>query len=98
MSQQKTKMIGRLTEDQHYRLTPIGREMHEYWMKYRKKMYKELADSGELYRYLKEESDRLSEMIIELMQNGLYEWEAKEIVREEIYDRDENGTIIEDDN
>ena len=79
------KPYGRITTEQYYSLTPIGKELHDYWMNFKPKMYKELADSGKLWPLIKSEGDRLNEMVIELTpQIGLAG--AKEMARAEIYD------------
>ena len=75
-----------ITKEQYRSLSPIGREIHEYWRKWKPEMYKELNEDGSLWEVLKSEDERLNEMIIELMQNGLAEDQAKEIARAEIYE------------
>ena len=42
------KPYGRITVEQYSLLTPMGRELHDYWRKFKKKMYKEMADEGTL--------------------------------------------------
>ena len=75
----------RLTDEQYNRLNPMAMELHEYWRKFKPKMYKELADSGKLWPLIKSEGDRLNEMVIELTpQIGLAG--AKEMARAEMYD------------
>jgi hypothetical protein len=80
-----------ITEAQYSSLTPIGREIHEYWMKFKPKMYKEMHSAGTLWETLSSEDKRLFEMICDLMQNGLAEDQAKEIARAEIYDETEEA-------
>lgn len=75
-----------ITEKQYSSLTPIGREIHEYWMKWKPEMYQEMHRDGYLWETLSSMDKRLFEMICELMQNGLAEDQAKEIARAEIYD------------
>ena len=77
------KMIGRLTEEQYDSLPGMGREIHSYWRNYKKKLYKDMADSGELYPYLMKEGERLEEMVISLMQNGMDQAGALEVARAE---------------
>ena len=84
-----SKML--ITEEQYSSLTPIGREIHEYWMKWKPKMYEEMHREGTLWEILSSEDNRLFEMICELMQNGLAEDQAKEIARSEIYDGTEEA-------
>ena len=42
------KPYGRITVEQYQHLTPMGKELHDYWRKFKKKMYKEMARS-EIY-------------------------------------------------
>lgn len=75
----------RITKEQYWNLNPMAKELHDYWMKFKPKMYKELADSGELLPLILMEGERLDEMVIELTpQIGLAG--AKEVARAEIYD------------
>ena len=74
-----------ITEAQYSSLSPIGREIHEYWMKWKPEMYQELKTQGTLWETLESEDNRLFEMIISLMQNGMSEDMAKEVARAEIY-------------
>lgn len=62
-----------------------GKELHDYLQDYKKKTYKEWTSSEELYRYLMSEGQRLEEMAVELIQDGLAEDQMREIVRAEIY-------------
>ena len=63
----------------------MGRELHDYWKKWKPELYKELEQNGTLWPILQSEGYRLDEMIIDLMQQGLSEDMAKEIARAEIY-------------
>ena len=75
----------RITKEQYWNLNPMAKELHDYWMKFKPKMYKELADSKELLPLILREGERLDEMVIELTpQIGLAG--AKEVARAEIYD------------
>ena len=79
-----SKML--ITMEQYDSLTPIGREIHRYWKDFKPKMYREMYANGTLWEILSSEDKRLFEMIIDLMQQGLAEDQAKEIARSEIYD------------
>ena len=80
-----SKML--ITEAQYSSLTPIGREIHEYWMKFKPKMYKEMHREGTLWETLSNEDKRLDEMMCDLVSvNRIAEDQAREIVRAEIYD------------
>lgn len=78
-------MVGRLTLEQYQSLPEWGKELHDYLQDYKKKTYKEWTSSEELYRYLMSEGQRLEEMAVELIQDGLAEDQMREIVRAEIY-------------
>ena len=81
----QSKMVGRLTLEQYQSLPEWGKELHDYLQDYKKKTYKEWTSSEELYRYLMSEGQRLEEMAVELIQDGLAEDQMREIVRAEIY-------------
>ncbi len=79
------KPYGRITVEQYSLLTPMGKELHDYWRKFKKKMYKEMADEGTLLPLLISEGERLSDLVTELTpQIGLAG--AEEMARSEIYD------------
>lgn len=74
-----------ITEDQYWSLTPMGRELHDYWMNHKTQMYQELHKSGTLWELLDSENHRLDEMVIDLMPElGIAG--AMEVARAEIYD------------
>ena len=75
-----------ITMEQYHSLSPMGVELHRYWMNFKPEMYKEMAQAGTLWEVLQSEDNRLFEMVCELMQNGLAEDQAKEVARAEIYD------------
>ena len=74
-----------ITEAQYSSLSPMGMELHEYWMKWKPEMYKEMKAQGTLWQTLESEDNRLHEMVIDLMHSGLAEDQAKEVARAEIY-------------
>ena len=76
-----------ITMDQYRSLNPIGKEIHDYWMKWKPKMYRELNEMGRLWAVLSSENNRLNEMMIELVvEQRLAEDQAREIIRAEIYE------------
>ena len=75
-----------ITKEQYYSLTVIGKEIHDYWMNHKPKMYEEMNREGTLWETLKSEDERLFEMAWELTQQGYRQDEMMEIVRAEIYD------------
>ena len=74
-----------ITEDQYWSLTPMGRELHDYWMNHKTAMYQDLHRSGKLWEMLDSENHRLDEMVIDLIHSGLAVDQAKEVARAEIY-------------
>ena len=74
-----------ITQSQYNSLSPMGVELHRYWMNFQPKMYQEMAESGTLWPTLESEDKRLDEMVIDLIHSGLAEDQAKEIARAEIY-------------
>ena len=78
-----SKML--ITKEQYSRLSPMGVELHQYWMNFKPKMYKEMAAAGTLWEVLHSEDQRLDEMVIDLIHSGLAEDQAKEVARAEIY-------------
>ena len=80
-----SKML--ITQAQHSSLTPIGREIHEYWMKWKPEMYKEMHREGTLWETLSSEDKRLDDMMCAMVaEQGLAVDMAMEIIRAEIYD------------
>ena len=75
----------RITEQQYSSLSPMGVELHRYWMNFQPKMYQEMAEAGTLWSTLESEDNRLYEMVIDLIHKGLAEDQAKEVARAEIY-------------
>lgn len=74
-----------ITEQQYSSLSPMGVELHQYWMNFKPEMYQEMAEAGTLWPTLESEDNRLFDMVIDLMHNGLAEDQAKEVARAEIY-------------
>ena len=75
-----------ITQEQHNRLSPMGVELHRYWMNFKPEMYQEMAETGTLWPTLESEDNRLNDLVIDLMHNGLAEDQAKEVARAEIYE------------
>ena len=75
-----------ITKEQYSNLSPMGVELHQYWMNFKPKMYQEMAAAGTLWETLLSEDRRLDEMVIELIHNGLAVDQAVEVARAEIYD------------
>ena len=78
-----SKML--ITRAQYGSLSPMGRELHDYWMKWKPEMYQEMKAQGTLWEVLQSEDRRLDEMVIDLIHRGLAEDQAKEVARAEIY-------------
>lgn len=78
-----SKML--ITKQQYSSLSPMGVELHRYWMNFKPEMYQEMAAAGTLWEILQSEDRRLDEMVIDLIHSGLSEDMAKEVARAEIY-------------
>ena len=74
-----------ITKAQYNSLSPMGLELHRYWMNEKPEMYQEMASTGTLWPTLQSEDNRLDEMVIDLIHSGLAEDQAKEVARAEIY-------------
>ena len=82
-----------LTKEQYYGspkepgvgLTYPGRVLADYWTKYLPKMCQKMKDEGTLFQTLDEEGIRLSDLQCDLMQQGMSEDMAWEVVKEQIY-------------
>ena len=79
-----SKML--ITDAQYNSLSVIGKKIHSYWKDFKPKMYQEMHKEGTLWETLSSEDSRLFEMMCDLMQQGLAEDQAWEIVKAEIYD------------
>ena len=76
-----------ITKEQYSSLSFIGKEMHDYWMKWKPEMYREMAAAGTLWEVLQSEDQRLYEMGADLVSvQGMAPDMAMEVVRAEIYD------------
>ena len=75
-----------LTRKQYLSLSAEGQNLHDYWMQWNPKLYREAAKDGSLYRLLltkgQEMQDEMDELIL---RQKMQENEAREIVWEEIY-------------
>lgn len=75
-----------ITQEQYSSLSPMGVELHRYWMNFKPEMYKEMAAAGTLWPTLESEDNRLYEMVANLITvQGMSEDMAKEVARAEIY-------------
>ena len=81
-----------ITKEQYHSMSPMGVELHDYWMKWKPEMYKEMAEAGTLWKVLQSEDNRLFDMVCQMMQDGMSEDMAKEVARAEIYDPTEDET------
>ena len=76
-----------ITKDQYYSLTVIGKEIHDYWMKSKPEMYREMYEQGTLWETLSREDKRLDDLACDLIAvQGMSVDMAMEVVRAQIYD------------
>ena len=83
MNAPRKPRVKPLPWEQRRTLTVMGTELYEYLLNNRKDQYREMQKDGSLLPYLRSEGERLDEMVIELMQNGMDEAGAKEVARAE---------------
>ena len=75
-----------LTPQEYSSLTPQGAMLARYWTQWLPKMCREMKDNGTLYQTLKEEGNRLADLMQDLIQKNNYpEDGALEIIKEQIY-------------
>ena len=74
-----------LTKDEYWSLTYPGRVTADYWTEHLPKMCRQMKTQGTLYQTLKEKGESLSEWQVEMMQDGLAEDGAWEVIKEQIY-------------
>lgn len=74
-----------LTHQQYMSLCAEAKDLHDYWRQWNPKLYKEATKDGSLYRIVATKGQAMQDEIDELMQQGMYLNEAREIVWEEIY-------------
>ena len=74
-----------LTPQQYQSLWAEAKDLHDYWREWNRKLYEEAAKDGSLYNLVATKGQKMQDEIDELMQQGLYLNEAREIVWEEIY-------------
>ena len=64
-------------------LTGMGKELYEYLYQFKRETYREMQQDGTLLQYLQSEGERLEEMVVDLMQNGMDQAGALELTRAE---------------
>ena len=79
----KAKMA--LTSQQYMSLCAEAKELHDYWREWNRSLYNQAAADGSLYELVSTKGQRMQDEIDELMQQGMYLYEAREIVWAEIY-------------
>ena len=74
-----------LTPAQYQSLCAEAKDLHDYWREWNQKLYTEATMDGSLYNLVATKGQQMQDEIDELMQQGLYLNEAREIVWAEIY-------------
>ena len=74
-----------LTHQQYMNLCAEAKELHDYWRQWNPNLYKEAMKDGSLYKLVATKGQEMQDEIDELMHQGMYLNEAREIVWEEIY-------------
>ncbi len=75
--------VKRLSFEERQGIGVMGQELYEYLYNFKRNVYRDLQQSGELIPYLRRMGKDLDEMVISLMQNGMDEAGAKEAARAE---------------
>lgn len=75
--------------NQYYLMSPIGKELHDYWMTYKPEMYSQMQKEGTLWEVLMSEDERLDNMVVDLIHSGMSVDGALEVARAEIYETEE---------
>ena len=66
-------------------LNSLGWKMHDHLKKYRPRMFQELKAAGMLTQHLQDLQRRMEEQLNALESQGLAEFEAMEMLREEMF-------------
>ena len=66
-------------------LNSVGWKMHDHLKRYRPRMFQALKDAGDLTTYFQDLQQRMEERISALENQGLAEFEAMEMLREEMF-------------
>lgn len=66
-------------------LNSLGWKMHDHLKKYRPRMFQALKEAGDLTTYFQDLQRRMEERISALENQGLAEFEAMELLREEMF-------------
>ena len=74
-----------LTHQQYMSLCAEAKALHDYWRVWYKTLYKEATKDGSLYNLVATKGQEMQDEIDELMHQGMYLNEAREIVWAEIY-------------
>lgn len=81
---EKKAKIG-LTQEQYNSLCHKSKELHDYWREWNRSLYSQAVTDGDLYELVSEMGQQMQDQMDRLMQQGLNQHEAHEIVWEEIY-------------
>ena len=74
-----------LTPEQYNSLCHQGKELHDYWREWNRKLYNQAVTDGDLFDLVSTMGQQMQDQMDQLMQQGLTQYEAREIVWEEIY-------------
>lgn len=66
-------------------LNSLGWQIHDHLKEHRPKMFQGLKSSGQLNKYLLDRQTEISDRLTFLEQQGLQPYEAREMLRDEIY-------------
>lgn len=67
------------------KLSPLGRELENYWRTCLPKLYADLVRTNDLMEALLVRSEYLDAVLVDLVQQGFNEFEAREVMKHEFY-------------
>lgn len=88
-----SKLKSALTKDQQYSLPYLGRLAEDWWREFCKPSYRNLAEKGPeaVYKFFDKLGTKAQDEQCEMMQQGVAEDGALEIVKEYLYPRGEEN-------
>lgn len=74
-----------LTEEQYGQLGPDGRMLADYWTEFLPKMCARMHSEGTLIPTLEQKAEELLDRHVDMLRQGMMEYEALEFIKEEVY-------------
>ena len=74
-----------LTREQYGQMGPDGRMLADYWTEWRPKMCARMHREGTLVPTLLQKADELLDWHVDMLRQGMKEYEALEFIKEEVF-------------